>query len=195
MTTEWGTTLSKFNKYIKKLGVKKRKMVVFELDYRDSKIVKVDREDIKLYDQVSLTDIICSVLYDNQVRFIVSDDICKNYNMDCKFDLNCLLDVSDEIISALIKKEKFDIEFYEQGREYIFSFNIEEDVVTVDIWPEYDENRKRRCEVDYIDIKEMFLSFYQPLFYYVEKCIENIDENVVFCEWKRKINELKSAAI
>lgn len=51
---------------------------------------------------------------------MVSDNICKNYNMDCKFDLICLLDVSDEIISALIKKEKFDIEFYEQGREYIF---------------------------------------------------------------------------
>ncbi|MCI9638004.1 MAG: hypothetical protein HFG77_16740 [Hungatella sp.] len=166
-------------------------MVTFELDYRDSRMVKMDYKDIQFYDKVSLIDIICSVFYDDRVRFIVSDNICKNYNMDCKFDLICLLDVSDEIISALIKKEKFDIEFYEQGREYIFFFNIEEDTVTVDIWPEYDEDRKRRCEVAYNDIKEMFLSFYQSLFQYVEKCIENIDENVVFCEWKRKLNELK----
>ncbi len=166
-------------------------MVTFELDYRDSRMVKVDYKDIQFYDEVSLIDIICSVFYDDRVRFIVSDNICKNYNMDCKFDLICLLDVSDEIISALIKKEKFDIEFYEQGREYIYFFNIEEDTVTVDIWPEYDEDRKRRCEVAYNDIKEMFLSFYQSLFQYVEKCIENIDENVVFCEWKRKLNELK----
>lgn len=170
-------------------------MVTFELDYRDSKIAKVDYKDIQFYDEVLLIDILCSVLYDNQVRFIVSDDICKNYNMDCRFDLTCLLDVSDEIISALIKKEKFDIEFYEQGREYIFSFNIEENMVTVDIWPEYDEDRKRRCEVDYIDIKEMFLSFYQSLFQYIEKCIENIDKNIVFCEWKRKLNELRSVTI
>lgn len=95
-------------------------MVTFELDHRDSRIVQVEYKDIQFYDKVLLIDIICSLLYDDRVRFIVSDNICKNYNMDCKFDLICLLDVSDEIISALIKKEKFDIEFYEQGREYIF---------------------------------------------------------------------------
>lgn len=168
-----------------------RKMVTFELDYRDSRIVQVEYKDIQFYDKVLLIDIICSLLYDNRVRFIVSDNICKNYNMDCKFDLICLLDVSDEIISALIKKEKLDIEFYEQGREYMFFFNIEEDMVTVDIWPEYDEKRKRRCEATYNDMREIFLSFYQSLFQYTEKCIENIGENVVFCEWKRKLNELK----
>lgn len=95
-------------------------MVTFELDYRDSRIDQVEYKDIQFYDKVLLIDIICSLLYDNRVRFIVSDNICKNYNMDCKFDLICLLDISDEIISALIKKEKFDIEFYEQGREYMF---------------------------------------------------------------------------
>ena len=76
--------------------------------------------------------------------------------------------------------------------ENIYFFNIEEDMVTVDIWPEYDEDRKRRCEATYNDIKEMFLSFYQSLFQYIEKYIENIGENIVFCGWKRKLNELKS---
>ena len=143
-------------------------MVTFELDYRDSRIVQVEYKDIQFYDKVLLIDIICSLLYDNRVRFIVSDNICKNYNMDCKFDLICLLDLYDETISALVEKRRFDIEFYEQGREYIFLF-----------------------EATYNDMREIFLSFYQSLFQYTEKCIENIGENVVFCEWKRKLNELK----
>ena len=166
-------------------------MVNFELDYRDSKMVKVDCKEIQFYDEVSLIDTICSILHDNQVSFIVSDDLCENYNMDCKFDLTCLLDLYDETISALIEKRRFDIEFYEQGREYIFLFDIEEDKVIVDICPKYDVNRKRRCEMDYIYIREMFLLFYESLFQYIEKCIKNIDRNVVFCEWEGKLNKLK----
>jgi hypothetical protein len=40
------------------------------------------------------------------------------------FDLACLLDFTDEILSSLIKREEFEIELYEHGREYIFLFQI-----------------------------------------------------------------------
>jgi len=44
-------------------------------------MVKLDCKEIQFYDEVSLIDTICSVLHDNQVRFIVSDDFCENYNI------------------------------------------------------------------------------------------------------------------
>ena len=63
-------------------------------------------------------------VYWRKVEFIVSDSFCENYNMDCMFDLACLLDFTDENLSSLIKREEFEIELYEHGREYIFLFQI-----------------------------------------------------------------------
>lgn len=47
------------------------------------------------------------------------------------------------------------LSFMSKDENIFFLLIIEENMVTVDIWPEYDEDRKRRCEVDYIDIKEI----------------------------------------
>ena len=142
-------------------------------------------------------DLIKNLTEEKFFNFLDSIEIQDGFIEFCKIakendkKITIISDGFDFFIDYILKKEKLDIEFYEQGREYMFFFNIEEDMVTVDIWPEYDEKRKRRCEATYNDMREMFLSFYQSLFQYTEKCIENIGENVVFCEWKRKLNELK----
>ena len=142
-------------------------------------------------------DLIKNLTEEKFFNFLDSIEIQDGFIEFCKIakendkKITIISDGFDFFIDYILKKEKLDIEFYEQGREYMFFFNIEEDMVTVDIWPEYDEKRKRRCEATYNDMREIFLSFYQSLFQYTEKCIENIGENVVFCEWKRKLNELK----
>ena len=47
---------SDFNKQLKEASAKERKMVTFELDYRDSRIVQVEYKDIQFYINLQQSD-------------------------------------------------------------------------------------------------------------------------------------------
>lgn len=95
--------------------------------------IKVDNWEIAFLDETSLIDYVCDFLYEELVKFIVSDDDCGDYGRDCKFDLSCLLEAYNGIIYSLFNKQDFLVEFYEQGRKYFISFVMFDDRVQLDI--------------------------------------------------------------
>ena len=132
----------------------------------------------------------CDTLYEKQVKFIVSDNYCSDYGMNCKFDLPSLLEAYEDIICGLLKRQDFSIEFYEQGREYFLSFIIFKDEVKLNIRYGYD-NTWLKEELTYCYIKKLFVDFFEVLFEDINKCFGNIERNPVFNEWNMKLNELK----
>ena len=52
-----------------------------------------------------MIDFVCDVLHEKQVSFIVSDDDCSDYGMNCKFDLPCLLEIYDDVVCGLLNKQ------------------------------------------------------------------------------------------
>lgn len=138
-----------------------------------------------------MIDFVCNVLYEKQVAFIVSDDDCSDYGMNCKFDLPCLLEVYDDVICGLLNKQDFLIEFYEQGREYFISFVISNDDVELNIQYGYDNTYSKKEKLTYCYIKKMFVDFYETLFEYVNKSFINIEQNYIFDKWNMKLKALK----
>lgn len=166
-------------------------MFNIRLDFDNSKDIKIDNQEIPFLDEISLIDFVCNALYEKQVKFIVSDDYCSDYGMDCKFDLPCLLEVYEDVICGLLNRRDFSIEFYEQGREYLISFLIFNDDVKLNIQYGYDNTWSKEEELTYCYIKKIFVDFYEVLFGAINKCFCNIEKNTIFKEWNMKLNELK----
>lgn len=165
-------------------------MFNIKLDYSNSKDIKVDNQEIPFLDEISLIDFVCAVLYEKQVKFILSDDYCSDYGMSCNFDLPCLLEAYDDIICGLLNRQDFSVEFYEQGREYFISFVISDDNVKLNIRYGYD-NTCGSEELTCCYIKKMFVDFYGTLFEDFNNSFDNIKRNPIFNEWNMKLNELK----
>ncbi len=165
-------------------------MFSIKLDFCNSKETIINDEEIEFYDEISLIDVICNILYENQVKFVICDNNCDDYGMDCKFDLPCLFEAFNDIISGLKWRKNFHIEFYEQGRVYLFSFFILSNNVKVNIKYGYDDNCIVAYELDYDYIKAMFVEFYKSAFCNAKKYIEYLDKNDIFIEWNTKLNEL-----
>ncbi len=166
------------------------KMFNIKLDFSNSKDIKVDNKEITYCDENSLIDFVCDALYEKHVKFIVSDNCCSDYGMNCKFDLPCLLEAYEDIICGLLNRQDFSIEFYEQGREYFISVSILNDDVKLKIRYGYDDTWSKE-ELTYCYIKNMFVDFYEILFEAINKCFRNIVRNPVFNDWIMKLNELK----
>ena len=165
-------------------------MFHMKLDFSNSKGIKVDNREIAFFDETSLIDYVCDFLYEEQVKFIVSDDYCDDYGMDCKFDLPCLLEAYNDISYSLLNKQDFLVEFYEQGREYFISFVMSDDNVQLDIRYGYNNICSKKEELTYCYVKKMFADFYMILFEYISKYFSSIQQNSVFNEWNIKLKEL-----
>lgn len=166
------------------------KLFNIKLDFSNSKDIKVDNKEIPFWDENSLIGFVCDTLYEKNVKFIVSDNYCSDYGMNCKFDLPCLLELYEDIICALLNRQDFSIEFYEQGREYFISVIIYNDDVKLNIRYGYDDIWYKE-ELTYCYIKKIFVNFYEVLFEDINKCFRNIEKNPIFINWTAKLNELK----
>lgn len=162
------------------------------MDYSNSKNIVLYDKQVKFYDEVLLINVICNLLYNNQVKFVIKDEYCSDYGMDCRFDLPCLLEAFHNVIEGLRENHDFDIDFYEQGREYFFSFIVLENVIKINIQYGYNNSIKRRYEVSFDFLKKMFITIYSSIFQYATTYINNISQNSVFIEWINEINRLKN---
>ena len=50
-------------------------MFNIKLDFSKSEVIKVNNQEIPFFDEISLIDFVCDVLYEKQVAFIVSDEL------------------------------------------------------------------------------------------------------------------------
>lgn len=162
------------------------------MDYSSSKNIVLYDNQIKFYDEVLLIDVICSSLYDNQIKFVVSDEYCSDYGMDCRFDLPCLLEAFHNVIEGLRENHDFDIEFYEQGREYFFSFIVSGNNVEINVQYGYNDDLNMRYETSYDFIKKMFIAIYSSIFHYATQYINDISQNSAFVEWNNEIDRLQN---
>lgn len=161
------------------------------LNFHDSIKLAYDYGDMSCYDEVMLIDTICNVLYDNHVKFIVSDNLNNNYGMDCKFDLPCLMESYHEILFGLNNKKDFSIDFYEQGREYLFSFIMREDnMIQIKIQHGYNIKNISQQVVEFHLMKEMFIKLFDSIFQFADTYISGIRTNAIFHTWKSLLNSL-----
>lgn len=161
------------------------------MDYSNSKRKVLYDGQIEFYDKNSLINAICGLLYDNQVKFVMSDEHCDDFGMDCKFDLPCLLEEFDVIMEGLRKKRDFNIEFYEQGREYSFLFIMTESNVKINLRYDHHNNPDTKYEVSHFFVKNMFIELYDSIFQYAAEYIKGISKNHIFIEWNNEINNLR----
>lgn len=162
------------------------------MDYSDSTNTTLYDKQIEFYDEVLLIETICVLLYENQVKLVISDEYCSDYGMDCKFDLPCLLEAFYNIIEGLIEKCDFDIEFYEQGREYFLSFVVSENTVEINVQYGYNVSSSMIYMASYDFVKKMFIVFYDSIFQYATKYIANISKNDIFIKWNNEVEKLKN---
>lgn len=166
-------------------------LLSIKMDYSNCKsTVRYDKQ-IEIYDEIPLIDVICGLLCDNQVKFVISDEHCDDFGMDCKFDLPCLLESFDDIMEGLRKKQDFNTEFYEQGREYFFSFIMAENNVKINLKYGGHNEFDKKYEASYTLVKNMFIEFYNSVFQYAAEYIKDISKNCIFIEWNNKINDLR----
>lgn len=138
--------------------------------------IQIVKDKIAFLDETSLIDYVCDFLYEELVKFIVSDDDCGDYGRECKFDLSCLLEAYNGIIYSLFNKQDFLVEFYEQGREYFISFAMSDDSVQLDIPYNHNNSYSRKEELAYCYIKKMFVDFYGYCLGDISKCFSNIQQ-------------------
>ena len=84
--------------------------------------------DSSLDDGRSVIADICEVCFESKkIEFQVSGFGQELWPVDCLYDLTCIVEQLPEALESISSKEKFTLNFYEQGMERIVSFDYNED--------------------------------------------------------------------
>lgn len=162
-----------------------------ELDFKEnSSITEFDYSfdyinDSEGYDFDSLIVDICNIFYDSEkIYFKIGGFGETDWGADCKTDLPCVLEQMDVILQGIKNKEKFEIDFYEQGMERTLEFLFDERNVSI----------KCSCYINWIPqppivfmsydaVYKLFIKLYNNFLECINMIIPKIQEIKLFKDW------------